>query len=88
MESYLRSCESTFWKNVFKAELDYLLSCLSSEKDILSVGCGPAIIEAGLAERGFNITGLDVSKVAIEKAADSIRKFVGTAEKMDFAEED
>ena len=51
MEKYLQSCKSDFWKEVFEAELEYILRQLRGVKDVLSVGCGPAIIEAGLAER-------------------------------------
>jgi len=84
MEKYLQSCKSEFWKNVFKAELDYILHQLKGTKDVLSVGCGPAIIETGLAEHGFNVTGLDISKEALEQAPDSIRTVAGSAENMDF----
>ena len=86
MEKYLQSCKSDFWKKVFKAELDYILRQLKGAKDILSVGCGPAIIETGLAEHGFNVTGIDVSREALGQAPSSIRTVVGPAEKMDFAD--
>ncbi len=84
MEKYLQSCKSEFWKNIFKAELDYILHQLKGTKDVLSVGCGPAIIETGLAEHGFNVTGLDISKEALDQAPDSIRTVAGSAENMDF----
>ena len=86
MKSYLQSCKTEFWEKVFRAELDYILRELKGTKDILSVGCGPAIIETGLSEHGFNVTGLDVSKEALEQAPDSIRTMAGSAEKMDFAD--
>lgn len=86
MENYLRSCKTEFWNKVFKAELDYILQELKGIKDILSVGCGPAIIEAGLSEHGFNVTGLDISKEALEQAPDSIRTVKGSVENMDFTE--
>jgi ubiquinone/menaquinone biosynthesis C-methylase UbiE len=86
MEKYLQSCKTEFWKKVFKAELDYILREFKGTKDVLSVGCGPAIIEAGLAEHGFNVTGLDISREALDQAPDSIRTVVGSAENMDFAE--
>jgi len=85
MENYLKSCKSEFWKKVFEAELDYILQELNGTKDVLSVGCGPAIIETGLAKHGFNVTGLDISKEALGQAPDSIRMVAGPAEKMDFA---
>ena len=85
MEKYLKACKTDFWKEVFKAELDYILQELEGAKDILSVGCGPAIIEAGLSGHGFKVTGLDVSKEALEQVPDSIRTVAGSAEEMDFA---
>ena len=86
MEKYLQSCKSEFWKKVFKAELDYIADYLKDVKNVLSVGCGPAIIETGLAEYGFNITGLDISKEALDQAPDNIRTVVGSAESMEFAD--
>lgn len=85
MQKYLQSCKSEFWRRVFKAELDYIVRQLAGAKDILSVGCGPAIIETGLAEHGFNVTGLDVSREALDQAPDSVRKVTGPAEEMDLA---
>ena len=85
MENYLKSCKTEFWNEVFTAELDYILKELTGAKEILSVGCGPAIIEAGLNEHGFNVTGLDVSKEALDSAPDGVRTVVGSAENMDFA---
>ncbi len=84
MEKYLHSCKSEFWKAVFREELDYLLNHLKGTKDILSIGCGPAIIETDLAKNGFNITGLDISRDALNQAPDNIRKIAGSAEKTDF----
>ena len=86
MEKYLQSCKTEFWKKVFKAELDYILQELKGAKNVLSVGCGPAIIEAGLAENGFNITALDISKEALGCAPDTVRTVAGSAENMDFAD--
>ena len=84
MDKYLQSCKTEFWKNVFKAELDYILRELNGTKDVLSVGCGPAIIETGLAEHGFNVTGLDISKEALDQAPDSVRTVVDSAKNMPF----
>ncbi len=84
MPSYLELCETEFWRQVFEQETDYLLDALKGRREILSVGCGPAIIERGLAERGFIVTGLDVSKEALNGAPDTLRTVVGNAEHMDF----
>lgn len=84
MERYLESCRTEFWQGVFRAELDYLTRRLEGSEDILSVGCGPAIIESGLSERGFNVTGLDVSREALGCAPDRNRAVVAQAEDMPF----
>ncbi|MBN2019280.1 MAG: class I SAM-dependent methyltransferase [Sedimentisphaerales bacterium] len=84
MNKYLQSCKTEFWEQVFKAETDYIIRELEGAKDVLSVGCGPAIIEAGLAEHGFNITGLDISEEALQCAPDGMRTIVGSAETMSF----
>jgi ubiquinone/menaquinone biosynthesis C-methylase UbiE len=86
MHKYLQSCKTEFWKKVFQAELNYILLELKETKKVLSVGCGPAIIEAGLAENGFNVTGLDISKEALARAPDRIRTVAGSAENMNFAD--
>ncbi len=86
MEKYLQSCKTEFWKKVFKAETDYILQELKDAEDVLSIGCGPAIIERALCEYGFNVTGLDISKEALDQVADIIRTVVGSAENMDFAD--
>jgi ubiquinone/menaquinone biosynthesis C-methylase UbiE len=84
MERYLESCQTEFWQGVFRAELDYLTRRLEGSKDILSVGCGPAIIESALSERGFRVTGLDVSQETLNCAPDRIRTVAARAEDMPF----
>lgn len=82
---YLRACQSPFWRQVFAAELDYLLQRLRPGDEILSVGCGPALIEGGLADHGFAVTGLDVSPQAIAAAPVTLRTVVAPAEQLPFA---
>lgn len=86
IERYMESCRTEFWQEVFLAELDYLIRRLEGSKDILSVGCGPAIIESGLSERGFRVTGLDVSRETLNCAPDRIRTVAARAEEMPFPE--
>ncbi|MBN2181156.1 MAG: class I SAM-dependent methyltransferase [Sedimentisphaerales bacterium] len=86
MNKYLQSCKSEFWSKVFGAELEYTLSELEGAVDVLSVGCGPAVIEADLAEHGFNVTGLDISEEALNLAPDSVRAVAGSAENMPFTD--
>lgn len=83
-ERYLKSCRCGFWQEVFQRELEYLCEHLRGCRDILSIGCGPAIIESGLAKRGFRVTGLDVSTEALDRAPDNIRIVVARAEDMSF----
>ena len=85
MEKYIRSCKSEFWGKVFQAETEYILDHLKDSKDILSVGCGPAIIEKKLAEHGFKITCLDISNEALDQVPDSVRTIICPAEKMAIA---
>jgi len=84
IQRYLQSCRTEFWQKVFRAELEYLLPHLEGSRDVLSIGCGPAIIESGLSERGFRVTGLDVSQEALACAPDHIRTIAGRAGDMDF----
>jgi len=84
VEKYLKSCREMFWQNIFRVELDYLVAHLQGSRDVLSVGCGPAIIEGELSRYGFNVTGLDISQEALKYAPDSIRTFTGRAEDMSF----
>lgn len=83
--SYLQACQNPFWQQVFAAELAYLRQHLRPGDEILSVGCGPALIEHSLAEYGFVVTGLDVSPQAIIGAPDTLRTVVAPAEQLPFA---
>lgn len=84
MKKYRDSCKSGFWQAIFEKEVNYLSPRLKGCRNILSVGCGSAIIEKELQAKGFDITGLDVSKEALEGAPYSIRTVVGSAEMMEF----
>ena len=72
-ERYVESCRKDFWRKVFQVELDYLVEHLEESRDVLSVGCGPAMIEGELANRGFRVTGLDVSREALDYAPAQVR---------------
>ena len=54
---YVETCQEEFWQRVFSQETAYLAAHLAGAKDILSVGCGPAIIEGELLKLGFAVTG-------------------------------
>lgn len=82
----MQSCQTDFWKAVFQAEIEYLLEHLAGCTDVLSVGCGPTVIESALSEHEFCVTGLDVSREALDRAPDTIRTIAASAEGMPFSE--
>lgn len=84
-EHYFESCRKVFWQKVFQLEVGYLVAHLKTCRDILSVGCGPAIIEGELAKHGYNVTGLDISKEALHCAPDHIRSVAARAEELPFS---
>lgn len=47
---------------------DFLQASLPANAKILDVGCGNGVISRHLGRFGFNVTGIDVSEKAIEKA--------------------
>jgi ubiquinone/menaquinone biosynthesis C-methylase UbiE len=83
---YLRACRDPFWQQVFAAELAYLRRHLRTRDRILSVGCGPAIIEYGLSELGFAVVGLDVSPEALARAPAGLGTVAAPAEQLPFAD--
>ncbi|MCK9230192.1 MAG: class I SAM-dependent methyltransferase [Syntrophales bacterium] len=83
-DRYLDACREVFWQKVFQHELEYLALHLKGCRDVLSIGCGPAVIEGGLAALGFNVTGVDVSREALNCAPDNVRTVVARAEDMSF----
>ena len=84
--SYLKACRTDFWQKVFQIETDYLVEYLKGCCDVLSIGCGPAIIEGELSKRGFNVAGLDVSLEALNCASAMIRTVAARAEDLPFPE--
>lgn len=86
MKQYFESCKSKFWKEVFEKETDYLKKELKEKDKILSIGCGYGIIEKGLIENNFDLTGLDVSKTAIKDIQANIELIIGSAQNMGFKE--
>lgn len=86
MKNYAVACQKEFWQEVLKVETAYLIQHLEDMREILSVGCGPAIIEGELAQRGFRITGLDVSREALNSAPDRVRTIAARMEDVSLPE--
>lgn len=85
-KTYIQSCQTDFWQRVFERESEFLLRELQGIREVLSIGCGPAMVERKLVEQEFCITGLDISKETLSSVPDLIRTVVASAEDMPFAE--
>jgi SAM-dependent methyltransferase len=84
IKKYYESCRKDNWQNIFRIERDYLARHLCGYCDVLSVGCGPAIIEGELTKLGFNVIGLDVSQTALGCVPDGVRTVAGRSEVLPF----
>lgn len=75
-------------KKILEKEAEYILKKLMGYKKVLSVGCGPALIEVRIMELNpkMEILGLDNSKEMLDQASDVI-KILGDATKMGFKNE-
>lgn len=84
-ERFLQACQADFWQEIFRAERDLLLPYLQAGEEILSVGCGPAVIEGMLGDQGFRVTGLDRCREALDQAPLNIRTVAAPAEHLPLA---
>jgi ubiquinone/menaquinone biosynthesis C-methylase UbiE len=86
IEKYLKFYNSKFGKEVLEKELEFVESKLKGCKNVLSIGCGPALLEARLHQLHpeMNITGLDNSKEMIVQASKSIHLEYGDAQHLKF----
>lgn len=82
---YGKACRGDFWQRVFRLEADFIAQRLVGCRDILSVGCGPAIVEGLLAGRGFRVTALDASRDMLGRAPRGVDTMAGLAEKLPFS---
>ncbi len=84
VDRYTASCDTPFWQQVFEHESNYLMQHISKNDHVLSVGCGPAVIERSLIANGYQIVGMDVSAEALHCAKDTFRVVTASAEDMPF----
>jgi ubiquinone/menaquinone biosynthesis C-methylase UbiE len=75
-------------KKILEKEAEYISKKLSTDRKVLSVGCGPALIEARILELNpqMELLGLDNSKEMLDQASNAI-KILGDATKMGFKNE-
>jgi SAM-dependent methyltransferase len=59
----------------FDADLSFYISLCKKNEDILEIGCGTGRILAYFLDRGFKITGNDISKEMLEKAHQKLSTF-------------
>ncbi|MBP7867125.1 MAG: class I SAM-dependent methyltransferase [Acidobacteria bacterium] len=83
-QRYVKSCRADFWQRVFRFEADYLAGLLGGCRDVLGVGCGPAVVEAELTRRGYRVTGLDASPSMLPGRSAELRAVVARAEGLPF----
>lgn len=84
--SFYRTAQGKAVAAAEAALLDERLRCCSS---VLSVGCGPAVVEHELLQRrpDLSITGIDASAAMLQHAPPEIQTVQGQAEAMPFHEE-
>ena len=86
VKKYLNFYSNKFGREVLEKELEFVESKLKDCKNVLSIGCGPALLEARLHKLypEMNITGLDNSKEMIVQASKAIHLEYGDAQHLRF----
>ena len=85
VDRYVQSSKTAFWHEIEKIELNYIVEHLTGYKMILSVGCGPALIESELSQHGFYVTAMDISLEFLDQL-EKVNPVAAQAEKMPFRE--
>jgi ubiquinone/menaquinone biosynthesis C-methylase UbiE len=85
-KNYYDSCKRRFWQDVFDEEINFILPKINLSDKILSVGCGPAVIENKLSCMGYRIVGIDISYESPGFAPKEVRTLIGMAENLPFAD--
>jgi len=65
-ENYEKECDAL--------EKNFAKLCQRKPKSILDVGCGTGSHSVILSKRGYNVTGIDISKTMIKKAKEKAKK--------------
>ena len=86
VKKYVQFYSTTLGKRILEQETRFVDEKLRGRKKVLSIGCGPAVLEARLQELhpDMNITGLDNSKEMIEQSPGEISIVYGDAQHLEF----
>jgi len=86
VSKYLDFYDTPFGKKILEKELEFVESKLADSNIILSIGCGPAILETKLCQlhSTMEIIGLDCSTEMLSRASKSIHTRLGDAHHLAF----
>jgi ubiquinone/menaquinone biosynthesis C-methylase UbiE len=89
VEKYVDYYRTEFGQQVLEIELDFIQDEIGDAKNILSIGCGPAVHESRLAKANTDIefTGVDISQDMLSQADNvpsNLNLVLGSAEQLDF----
>jgi len=86
VKKYIQFYSTDLGKRILEREIRFVNEKLLGCKKVLSIGCGPAFLEAELhnLHPEMNITGLDYSKEMIEQATKEIPIIYGDAQHLKF----
>jgi len=84
---YVQFYSTSLGKGILEQETRFVNERLMNRKKILSIGCGPALLEEKIHQLhpDMNIIGLDISKEMIQQAPKSIPVLHGYAQHLEFA---
>ena len=83
-KKYIDFYKSELGREIAEKEAEFVWKRLKDCKNILSIGCGPAIIERKLRSRGLDVVGLDKSMEMLLLSDRQISLVVGDAESLPF----
>ena len=86
VREYVKFYNSEFGRKVLEKELEFVEKRLKGCENVLSIGCGPALLEAELQHLHpeMRIIGLDSSKEMLKQAPSSLHVEYGDAQRLKF----
>ena len=88
-EKYMEFYRRKSGREMAERELDFIDGMLGGCKKILSVGCGPAVIEGEMKRLhpDADVAGIDISPEMLKHAPESVHAVIGDARNMGFRDE-